>query len=211
MRKFIVLKLTFIFLIMLSSCDNQNFLDIYNCKIIKTETPQSFKRIIYIQISTQLTEQQLTEIAAQMREENSSYERLFVFYLLPDMEIGSGAWAVTNYNPELEVRIFGTDNESENKMKSATVENGEIVGKWYDNSPGVEKSIIIYKIDEVYKIRYTFADESLSEQDLEFFNENGKSKFVYENDFGEYYLIEEDGSLGVYDTDGLIHTSKEIF
>jgi len=203
---------TFIYaiIIMIASCSGQNALEKYNCKILDTETMKTIKKTIYIQIPEQLTELQLKEIATQMRNENNNYERLFIFYLLPDMKIGSGSWATTHYNTDLEINIMGADKKAEETMKTADLPEGEIIGKWYDKTPYMEHSVIIFKIDSKFKMKETYKDGSVNEKDLQFTKVDRKSKFVYENDFGEYLLIENDGRLGQYDKEGLISTADKI-
>lgn len=197
-------------IIVIASCSRQNALEKYNCKILDTKTMKTIKKTIYIQIPEQLTKLQLKEIATQIKDENSIYERLFIFYLLPDMKIGSGAWATTHYNPDLKINIMGADKKAEKTMKTADLPEGEIIGKWHDKTPYVESTMIIFKIDGKFKMKETFIDGSVNEKDLQFTKANGKSKFVYKNDFGEYLLIENDGRLGVYDKDGLISTADKI-
>lgn len=210
MKKFKSIAYVIIALI-ITSCANYNPVEEYNCKILDSETMKTLKKTIYIQIPEQLTEQQLTEIATFLRNENNQYERLFIFYLLPEMKIGSGAWATTHYNTSLEVNILGaSETEEEEEMKSDLDVEGEVIGKWYDNSPYMEHSIIIYKQNDVYKLKETYKDGSINEKELEYIDLNGKSKFIYENDHGEYLLIESDGRLGQYDKEGLISKAEEV-
>lgn len=176
--KIFISAITIMFVI---SC-GQYALEKYNCKILDTETMKTIKKIIYIQIPEQLTEPQLKEIAAQMRNENRNYERLFIFYLLPEMEIGFGAWATTHYNTELEISIMGANKAEEEILKNPELPKGEIIGKWYDKTPYMEHSVMIFKTDGKYKMKETYKDGSASEKDLQYSKSNGKSKFVYKND-----------------------------
>ena len=185
---------------------NQDILKKYNSTILNVETYKTDKKSIYIRIPNRLTKVQLEEIAVYLRTVNQIYDRLFIFYLLPNMEEGSGAWATTHYNKDLEIKIFGADKPAQEKMTKVIVPSEEIVGKWYDNTPSIEHSLIIYKVDGKYKLKRTFVDGSVDEKDLQFSMYNGKSKYVYKNDSGEYLLIEKDGRLSYYDEYGLINT-----
>jgi len=199
-----------VMLMIATSCSGQNALKKYGCEIINTESLKTIKKSIDIRIPEQLTESQLREIANYLKRENGNYERLFILYYLPDMKIGSGAWASTHYNPDLEINIMGIDKKAEETMKTMDLPAGEIIGKWYDKTPYMEHSIIIFKINDKYKMKETFKDGSINEKDLQFTKADGNSKFVYENDFGEYLLIEKDGRLGQYDKDGLISIANKI-
>jgi len=210
MKNLIFKTAIYAIIIMIASCSGQNALEKYNCKILKTEPMNMIKKTIYIQIPKQLTEVQLKEIATKMRNENKEYEKLFIFYLLPDMTIGSEAWATTHYNTELEINIIGATKKEEGAMKTSTSPEGEIIGKWYDKTSYMEHSVIIFKVNEQFKIKETYKDGSIIEKDLEYSKTNGRSKFTYKNDFGEYLLIEHDGRLGQYDKDGLISTADKM-
>ena len=188
----------------------EDILTTSNYKIINTETSGTTKKTIYIQIPEQLTTQQLEDIATQLKIDNSVYDRLFIFYYLPNMKIGSGAWASTHFNKDLEVRIYGVDKSIEAKVKNAGPSSGELIGKWYDKTPGIEHSIIISKIGSKYILKRAFRDGSVMEKDLKFSLSNGKMKFVYESDVGEYLLIEKNGQLGQYDNQGLIDKCDKI-
>lgn len=179
--------------------NGQNALEKYDCKIMNTEAQKPFHMTIYIQIPEQLTESQLKEIATQMKNENEVYKMLFIFYLLPNMEIGTYPWASTNYSPNLKIIINGVDKTTEEKLKNLDLPVGEIIGKWYDKSPLVENVVIIFKIDGKFKMKKSYRDGSNRILDLQLTKIDGKSKFVYKNKFGEYLLIEKDGRLGQYD------------
>jgi hypothetical protein len=50
----------------------------------------------------------LRAIATQLKNSDAhTYERTFIVYYLPGMEIGSLAWATSHFDPELQVRIIG--------------------------------------------------------------------------------------------------------
>jgi len=187
-----------------------NFLEKYNCKILKEEKFKNIKKSIYIQIPKQLTEEQIKEIAQQIKRDNVNFERLFILYLLPDMKIGRGAWATSHYNPTLEINIMGVDQATEEKLKNVDTVEGELVGKWYDNSPYGEHTVVIYKANGQFKMIEKFKDGRERKKDLKASKHNGKQKFTYDNDYGDYLIIEMDGSLGSYDRDGFISASKKI-
>jgi len=167
-------------IIMTVGCAEQDALEKYNCKIVHSETMQSIKKSIYIQIPEQLTEEQLREIATQLRKKNRKFERLFILYYLPDMDTDDVAWATTHFNTELEIDILGADKNAEQMMKTIELPNGEIIGKWYFNTPLMEHSVIIYEVNGKYRMKETYGDGSSGESELQYSKVNGKSKFIYE-------------------------------
>ena len=192
------------------SCGNSNLLEKYNCTIIETDKLGDVKKSLTIRAQAQLSKGELEELALYLRSQNKNYERLFIAYYLPDMKINTGAWATTHFTPSLEIKILGVTTDEKKVIIEVDLPSGEIIGKWYDSTIMVEHSIIIYLIDGQYKQVEKYKDGSSNDHLLTKSEQNGKVKFVYDNDFGEYYLIESDNSLGLYDNDGLISTSHRI-
>jgi hypothetical protein len=64
-------------------------------------------------LDRKLTKSELEYIANRIYKEKNikNYERAFLAYYLPGMKIGSGAWATTHFNPNLEIIILGFNNE----------------------------------------------------------------------------------------------------
>jgi len=212
MKKLIPLILICSVMLMITSCNEkssleENYIEKYNGKIIKTETLKSIKKTFNIQIPEQLNEIQLKEIATQIKRENTKYEQLFIFYFLPDTNV---AWATTHYNINLEINIHGADKDEEKAMKSLDLPTGNILGKWFDNSPYIERSIIIYEDNDIYKMKVKYKDGSVGEEDLRKSNKNGLIQFDYNNDFGEYLLIQKNDKLALYGKNGLISVSNKI-
>jgi hypothetical protein len=95
-------------LLLLVSCGGKDY------EILKEENIANISRI-QVKLDKKETLSSLEEIAKELREDRSGYDKLWVsFYqsdLLPD-ESGNGAWAVANFTPELEVKILGQDHPS---------------------------------------------------------------------------------------------------
>ena len=129
------------------------------------------------------------------------------------MTPGSGAWATSHFNPNLEVKILGTTIEEEKALMGGPKNSsGNIIGDWLDESPYVgAKYTFLKKNGKIIMIR-KFKDGSGSEKEMIQKNQSGRLRFEEKGgyDFGEYYLIEKDGNLGAYDKDGLINTMRSI-
>jgi hypothetical protein len=64
---------------------------------------------IFINLEKRVTTEELTELGNSLREDHNDYNRLFIFYYVPDNPKGdsaSMAWAITHYTPDLEVEIL---------------------------------------------------------------------------------------------------------
>lgn len=184
----------------------------YDGYIINSETMDKYKKSINIRLQHKLTSGQLTEIANYLRRKNKEYDYLFILYYLPGMVVGNGAYATTHFTPGLSVDMVGSDEferETEKANKRQVVESGEVVGKWEDNSLGHRIIIQIYKRKNQYIMRHIEGGEYY-ERKLKYTRFRGLKRFVYDNNFGEYLLIDKNGNLNFYDEQGFIYSLSKI-
>jgi len=71
--------------------------------VISDTTLLRIKRSVDVRLENQITEQQLHDIAKEIFR--SGYDKTFILYYLPGMQVDSGAWATTHFNPKLKIRI----------------------------------------------------------------------------------------------------------
>lgn len=165
------------------------------------------KATLDVRLYDKATEKQLTKLAYYLKRTTPGYANYFISYYLPDMPIGSGAWATSHFTPNLEIKIQGIDKVNEKKLTGASNPVGsEQIGKWYDSRPYVESTLIIYKLNGKLKLRQIFKDGSFSDKSL---TQSG-SKYIYSNDFGEFLKIESDGNLGWYSENGRFAMLRKI-
>jgi hypothetical protein len=165
------------------------------------------KASIDIRLEKQTNEEQIRAIAHRIKQTFPGYDKYFIFYWLPEMELGTGAWATSHFTPNLIVNIIGASAEEESKMKGTDLmPEGEIIGKWYDGRAGVEKTIVIYKVGKQFKYRDIYPDGSFGDENLK----KSGSKYTYANGFGEHFKIEDDGSLGWYSANGRFATAQKV-
>ena len=185
-----------------------------NYSIIEKSNMGSIKASIEIRLEQKVSKDYLQKFALKLQQkEPRQYERMFITYYLPGMTPGSGAWATSHFNPNLEVKILGTTIEEEKALKSDSGgASGEIIGEWIDESPYVgAKYTFLRRSDKIFMIR-KFKDGSGSETEMVQKKHSRRLRFEEKrgNDFGEYYLIESNGNMGIYDNDGLINTMRSI-
>lgn len=165
------------------------------------------KATIDVRLSRKLTKDEIKIVATEIMNKYSGYTKYFIFYWLPNVEIGTGAWATSHFNNNsLFVNIQGVDEATEKKLKNAKIPEGTLIGKWYDGRAMVENTIIIYKKGNVTRAREVYKGGGFNEKDL---TKSG-SKYIYENDFGEFYKIESDGNLGLYSQNGRYGVASKI-
>ena len=182
--------------------------------VIEKSNLGSIKGSIDIRLEKKVTKEFLHKLALNLRNaEPRKYDRLFITYYLPGMIPGSGAWATSHFNPNLVVKILGTTIEEEKALRSGSEDSvGEIIGEWLDESPYVgAKYTFLKRNGKIFMIR-KFKDGSGSEKEMIQKRQSGRLRFEEKggNDFGEYYLIERNGNLSVYDNAGLINKMKPI-
>jgi hypothetical protein len=86
-------------------------------RVLKKEDYLDYKLSLDIEISESDKdlpgEAELALLSEKLYTENGGkkYERVYICYYLPGMEVDAGAWATGHFNPDLEVRIFGTSHQ----------------------------------------------------------------------------------------------------
>ncbi len=183
--------------------------------IIKDKSYQNIKRSVDVWLDNRITKNQLATLAHEIRNlKNESYKRTFILYYLPGMSIDSVAWASTHFNPDLDVKILGTTIEQTNKLtKPIKVSSDKtVIGNYLQEMGSLSRRITIYRENGKVFIMNIFLDGS---QGIEEYRESKVSNGLRldelkKNSFGEYYLVNKNGDLESWDSEGLIETLKEI-
>jgi hypothetical protein len=175
----------------------------------------SIKFSIDIRLEKKVSKGFLQAFALKLREDlPRKYDRLFITDYLPGMSPEtSDAWATSHFNPALEVKILGSTIEEEQALKKDTKNiSGEIIGEWLDESPYVAAKYTLIRKNETIIMEQKFSDGSTLQKVMVQNNKPGIQRFeeITGNDFGEYYLIEKNGDLGVYDNECFIKTMPSI-
>lgn len=181
-------------------------------EIINEETNDTISKCnLEILLNKKVDEQVLKNIALVLRQNRKHYNKLWIFYMLPDMEPDYGAWAYTHFTPDLEIKILGSTKEEEKMLDEITLPEGEIIGKWRDENPLVESVTIIYKVDGKLRSHTTYYDGSQSDDELIEKQENGKKRYDFvDNPHGEYFIVEDNGNLGMYGENGKFSERKKM-
>src|SRR5690606_7292717 len=105
--------------------------------IIEENVVPEMKRSLDIRLNRKVSEDILRAIAIEVRgSDPKRYDRTFIGYYLPDMQVNAGCWATTHFTPDLEVRILGMTADQEVVLASEAVHaSQEIIGRWLDERP----------------------------------------------------------------------------
>ncbi len=181
--------------------------------IIEKSSMRSIKLAIDIRLEQKVSKDFLQKLALKLRQEEPiKYDRMFITYYLPGMTPGSGAWATSHFNPNLKIEILGTTIDEEKALINKSKKSSDkIIGKWLDDSPYGAMYTLLNKNGKIIMILKN-KDGSSSEKEMVRKKQLGKLRFEEKggNDFGEYYSIEIDGRLGLYDNAGRFNTVRSI-
>lgn len=206
-------KLIYLFaLSLLTACGGSNLPEGVEYSIIKEDRNDNLSKTnIDIRLNKKVDEVTLKIIAEELKGERSEIQNLWIFYYLPDMTVGSGAWATSHYSPELKIQILGsTESEDEQTSKTDNI-NGEVLGKWRSEKSLMGATLILYKNESGKLVmRVNWKTGNPSEEKIAKSTSNGLVRYDDGNEHGEYYIIESNGNLGMYGKDGKFDEAVKI-
>ena len=180
-------------------------------KILKENINDSISKCnLDIELNRKVSEQELTNLANKLRGTRAKYDKVWIFYTLPNMKVGSGAWATTHFTPTLEVKILGsTDKEESNTNNAANVVDGKQIGKWYEQQ-ATSATYLYYEKDNKFFMKTIFKDGTSMEAKM---NQkkvsNGLQLTDPEDTHGEYYIISKSGELEFYNKGNKKYTTAQ--
>jgi hypothetical protein len=165
---------------------------------------------IDIQLNKKVTEEVLgligEKLKADLKLEN--YSQIWMFYYLPDMKVGSGAWATTHFTPGIEIKILGaTQNQTDTSVKKADEVEGNIIGKWKEDQY-TSAVYVIYENNNQTIIRTLFANGQKSDDQLKSSKENSSTRYDYKSEGfnGEYFKVNANNELEFYNKENKLFT-----
>lgn len=182
--------------------------------VIDENTIPGIKRSLDVRLNRKVSEAVLQAIAMQLKNaDSSSYERTFIGYYLPDMQVDAGYWATTHFDPSLEVRILGFTAEQEEALEQPEDDPArEVVGVWFDERPFGAGQITIFRKDQKLFMENKYKDGSAGIAELVETPSQSGRRFDYSPDRGngEYFLLNADGELQQLDRDGPFMTARRL-
>lgn len=185
-----------------------------NYSIISDNDFRNVKRSIDVRLDKKASAEVLNAIALKLKNmERKKYERTFIAYYLPNMEVGAGAWATSHFDPELDVRILGLTADEEEKMaKEAKSTSRDVVGIWMDDRPYVGATITIYRENSKLYLESKYKDGSGSTEEMTETKINIGTKLVEKggNPHGEYFVLNKKGDLQAGGNNGIFLKYKKL-
>lgn len=169
----------------------------------------SSKRSLVVRLAEPVDEAMLTSIARSLQSEKPHFAQTYIVYLLPGMTEGAGAWAITHFSPELEVKILGLSVDELERVNNAPVDPNTI-GRWIVHPVGY--TIMIRREGNRLVLIRTYADELVSEDPIRERQapRGTRYDFIDASDTGDYFVLRADGSLEVRDDLGLISVAPPL-
>ena len=217
MNKISLLLLTFIFFV---SCGDNSKIGKYtkeelpsgfNYSVVKDESDKTLeKNQLYVELSQKLTEGQIATVAGKLFNSKDEKRRFYIFYSLKNTTNSDAAWAISHFDPELEIQIMGSTAMEENDLKlNADKIDGEVIGKFYEEEYTSGAYTVFKKDDKVF-VKTTFKDGSSMEKEMKVSKSaNGKKLELMDGtQNGEYYILTEN-SLEFYNSEDKKFTVAE--
>jgi hypothetical protein len=186
----------------------------FTYSVISESEMKDQRHTIEVRLSKKISEQDLRSLAMELKKsEKKSYERTFIMYLLPGMKVGSGAWATTHFNPDLEVHILGLTVSQEQKMaQDVKSESRDVVGIWADERPYVGAKLTLFRDKGKVFLETKYADGSESLDEMIEAKGSTGTKLVEKggNEHGEYLVLDRNGNLRAGGGNGIFLTYKKL-
>ena len=183
--------------------------------IIASNTIPGIKRSLDVRLNKKVSRETLQAIALKLKYQDlRKYQRTFIVYYLPDMTIGAGAWATSHFTPELDVQILGLTPEGQRAMSKPILAGHELIGRWLDDRAYVASLITILRDSGSGKlfIEMKFKDNSIYKKEIIEKKSRLGRRFdhVEYNEFGDHWIVDSRGNLGIRDNQGIVATAKKI-
>jgi hypothetical protein len=181
--------------------------------VIDEDIVAPHRRGLDVRLSRRVTEAELRAIANNLKErESEPYERTFIVYYLPEMEIGAGGWATSHFDPDLEIQILGASVEEDSIRRLSPISQSgrDIVGVWADDRP-FQSSVTIFREGGRTFVQPRFADGSGSPIEVRESRTSRGTRFQAPGGgAGDHYLLTPGGDLEIRDNEGLIATARPM-
>ena len=177
-----------------------------------TDIVSDHKRGLEVRLNKRVSEDVLRAIALELKKRDSrEYDRTFIDYYLPDMELGAGAWATTHFNPDLEVRILGLSKEQEAALSEIEDSDRDVMSGWLEDTFTQSRYLLFRENGRLFMER-TFGDGSSRVMEVvEKQSPHGRRlDRVEETNTDDYWVIDESGNLQLRDSEGLVTTAEKI-
>ncbi|QSH40477.1 hypothetical protein P0136_13065 [Lentisphaerota bacterium ZTH] len=173
------------------------------------------KNNLKVELSGPTDAKTLKQIAVQLRSSRTQFNKLWILFYIKGISLNQGAWAYSHFKPEgfyLEIRVAKGSNIDKLKNIRIVRNYDKEIGRWVDNTLSVEPMIIIYNANGKVYAQTNYIDGSVDIDELSKTQFNGKTRYNKAGDAcGEYFILETNGSLSLYNKDGRFGEARSLF
>lgn len=187
------------FLLLKPMLANSESIETVDYSIISDTNFQDVKRSVDVRLKNKVSIDTLGEIAKQIHsDQKKDFYRTFITYYLQGMEVGSGAWATSHFNPELEVKILGlTSKEETRNIQKTKNTSRNVLGVWRDDRPYVGAVVTIYREQSKLYLESKYGDGSSTIKEMDEIKHKDGIKLSEKggNSHGEYFILDQQDNL----------------
>ena len=182
----------------------------FTYEIVKDESNEALeKNQLSVELSAKLTESQIATIAEELFNYKDKQRRFYISYNLKGIENTSTFWAISNFDPELEIEIIGSTIEQD-KAKDKLLEkvDGEVIGIWNENKY-TYSNLLIFKKDNKTFLKTIYKSGQVSDVELTESKNNNGTRYDYKDGGynGEYFVLNKENNLELYNKENKNYTT----
>jgi hypothetical protein len=189
-------------------------IEVPSYSIISEDQSKDVKRSVDVKLEKKVSAEVLKIIAGKIKNsERKKFERTFITYYLPEMKVGSGAWATSHFDPDLKVKIIGLSADEEEKLTNdAKSTSRDVVGIWLDTRPSVGATITIFREKKKLFLESKYKDGSSSSEEMTESKSTSGTRLVQVkgNSHGEYFELDQNGDLQAGGKNGIFLKYQKI-
>lgn len=162
------------------------------------------KNELTIEINKKISVEQIATLADKLFSSKPKQRRFYIFLMLPGMKDDAGAWAISHFDPELDIQIVGSSAQQDstsNKLADEKVD-GDIIGKWHEEQY-TSSNYVIFKNNKKVFIKTIFKSGQSADKELKEKKVKTGMRYDYKDGGynGEYYILTSDGILEFYNSE----------
>lgn len=156
-------------------------------------------RFVDIVLNKRVSEEALRAVAWQIYRMSPNHPVVHALYWIEGMDTETTAWAITRWDPNLNLTIMGLTPEDRERLLAEPIPDAQaIVGRWFMDQTSIFKGVVTIYVDEQGTpfMQHIFEDGSDATYKLTETPTTTGRRFVWVDIFRESYIIVESGQGG---------------
>jgi len=190
---------------------SEEFIELPAYTIIDEDYNLSFNMCnVDVKLQTEVDTNTLKRLAYDIKKDRVDCSFLLIFYYTSESNNRNFVWAISHFEPELRVNIIDSVRISNNDISNAIkLIDGKVLGAWGRDDPLLGDLILVIYSNDKGLFQSHIKGKSQTVYPLIESEKNGKLRFnAKHND--EYYIVEDNGNLSLFDSDGKFYQAEKI-